>query len=84
MPERRERKMIKKPNKGRRKIYNARDSDNRLIENGKVVRCPVCGSNKIRREMMFDYIKTCMNNKCKYYLNSPKRWRNNFNTGVHN
>ena len=69
---------------GTNKIYNGRDSKGRLLENGKIVRCPVCGSSKIKREIMFDYIKTCMNDRCSYYVNSPKKWRNNFNTGVHN
>ena len=75
-------KLLKKY--GTDKIYNGTDSKGRVIENGKVVRCPVCGSSKVKREMMFDYYKTCMNNKCSYYVNSPKRWRNNFSTGVHN
>jgi len=67
---------------GTDKIYNGRDKKGRLVENGKIVRCPVCGSSKIKRKMMFDYIKTCMNNKCSGY--KKEGWRNNFNTGVHN
>ena len=69
---------------GSNKIHNGTDGKGRVIENGKIVRCPVCGSSKVKREIMFDYIKTCMNNRCNYYTNSPKKWRNNFNTGVHN
>lgn len=69
---------------GSDKIHNGTDSKGRVIEKGQVVRCPVCGSSKVKREMMFDYYKTCMNNKCSYYVNSAKRWRNNFSTGVHN
>jgi hypothetical protein len=69
---------------GSNKIHNGIDKKGRLIEKGNVVCCPVCGSSKVIREPLFDYIKTCMNNKCSYYVNSPKRWRNNFETGVHN
>jgi len=69
---------------GTDKIHNGTDKKGRVIEQGKVVRCPVCGSSKVIREPLFDYIKTCMNNRCSYYVNSPKKWRNNFNTGVHN
>ncbi len=69
------------PTSGKR---NGTDSKGRVIENGQVVRCPVCHSSKVIREPLFDYFKTCMNNKCSYYVNSPKKWRNNFSTGVHN
>jgi hypothetical protein len=69
---------------GTDKIHNGTDKRGRVIEKGKIVHCPVCGSSKIIREPLFDYIKTCKNNECRYYVNSPKNWRNNFNTGVHN
>jgi len=69
---------------GTDKVHNGTDKKGRVIENGKVVRCPVCGSSKVIREPLFDYIKTCMSDRCSYYINSPKKWRNNFNTGVHN
>jgi len=69
---------------GTDKIHNGTDSKGRVIENGNIVRCPVCGSSKVIREPLFDFIKTCKNNRCSYYVNSPKKWRNNFNTGVHN
>ncbi len=69
---------------GSNKIHNGIDSRGRVIEKGEIVRCPVCHSSNIIREPLFDYIKTCMNNGCSYYVNSPKKWRNNFNTGVHN
>jgi hypothetical protein len=76
------------PRSGRKteavKIHNSTDNRGRVIENGQVVRCPVCHSSKVIRELSFDYIKTCRNNKCSYYANSPKKWRNNFITGVHN
>jgi len=69
---------------GTDKIHNGTDKKGRVIENGKIVRCPVCNSSKVIREPLFDYIKTCMNDRCTYYTHSHENWRNNFNTGVHN
>jgi predicted metalloprotease len=55
-----------------------------IKENGKIIRCEKCGSDKIIRVHPFDYVKMCMNDKCPYHINHPKNWRWQFVTGVHN
>ncbi len=55
-----------------------------MKENGKIIRCPVCGSTNVEAVMPFDYIKMCNNNKCKYYLEHPKKYRYQFFTECHN
>lgn len=56
----------------------------KMKENGKIVRCEKCGSDKIVAVHPFDYVKMCMNDDCPYHVNHPKGWRWQFVTGVHN
>ena len=55
-----------------------------IEENGKKVRCPICGSTNIKPVLPFDYVKQCENKECSYYKNHPKKWKYQFSTGVHN
>jgi len=60
-------------------------SANGIKENGKIVKCPECGSTDVRKVLPFDYVKMCMNDGCAYYLlKTKKRYRYQFSTGVHN
>jgi len=53
-----------------------------IKENGKIVKCPECGSDDIEAPMPFDYIKRCNNDECPFYLEN--NMRNEFMTGEHN
>ncbi len=51
-----------------------------MIENGEVVKCPICGSENVEPVYPFDYIKMCMNDDCKYHIEHSQHWRNQFVT----
>ena len=55
-----------------------------IKENGVIVRCPKCNSNKVIRIHPFDYVKQCENEKCSYHVEHPKGWKYQFSTGIHN
>lgn len=55
-----------------------------MKENGKIIRCPKCGSKEVSAVMPFDYIKQCDNPKCRYRLTSTKGWKYQFMTEEHN
>lgn len=55
-----------------------------IEENGKIVRCPKCGSSNVVAVMPFDYVKRCESKKCPYRIKHPKGWKFHFSTGVHN
>lgn len=58
--------------------------EHEIIENGEVVKCPICNSSNIIAMHPFDYIKQCENPRCPYHLNHPKKWKYQFSTGIHN
>jgi hypothetical protein len=55
-----------------------------IIENGKKVKCPICGSTNVEAVLPFDYVKQCENKDCSYHKNHPKKWKYQFVTGQHN
>jgi hypothetical protein len=55
-----------------------------IIENKKVVTCPICGSDNIKKVHPFDYAKQCNDDSCNYYIENYKKRRYQFSTGVHN
>lgn len=55
-----------------------------VIENGKKVKCPICGSTNVEAVLPFDYVKQCENKDCSYHKNHPKKWKYQFVTGQHN
>ncbi len=55
-----------------------------IEENGQMVKCPKCQSENVNPVHPFDYWKQCNNDNCKYYLESPEKYRYQFSTGIHN
>ena len=55
-----------------------------VVENGKRVECPVCGSNNVIRVHPFDYVKQCENPDCPYHTQNKKGYKYQWSTGVHN
>jgi hypothetical protein len=55
-----------------------------IKENGKIVKCPECGSTNIIKVEPFDYVKQCNNDDCPFRKQNLRKWRYQFSTGVHN
>lgn len=49
-------------------------------ENGKLIRCPICNSNKVNYVLPFDYWIMCENDTCKFYIEHLKQKRYTFMT----
>ena len=55
-----------------------------IKENGKPVKCPLCGSTDVIRVHPFDYVKQCENPKCPEWVRTRYRYKHQWSTGVHN
>lgn len=51
-----------------------------VVENGKPIKCPVCGSERVNYVPSFDYWIMCENDECPFYIKHPQHKRYTFMT----